>query len=86
MVSNAFLYTASLSQKTRAAPLSGTPIILSLYLSAMICSVAIFRAINSLEYVLDSTVFCYLEYHDIGAMFRKIMMPACDRRVTAFPA
>lgn len=66
----AFLKTDSLSQNTLAAPSIGMPNILSLYLSDIICSVANLNATNSEPNVEDSTVACFLENHDIGAVFK----------------
>ena len=50
------------------------------------CSTHIFIAINSMENELDSTVFCRLLNHIIGARFRNITKPVCERRVTIFEA
>ena len=66
----AFLKTESLSQNTLALPCIGMPSILSLYLNEIICSTANLNATNSLPNVDDLTVDCFLEYQDIGALFR----------------
>ncbi len=63
-----FLTTDSLSQKMLVAPSIGMPNICSLYWIASIWSIAILRAMNSEPKVDDSTVFCRLENHTIGAL------------------
>jgi hypothetical protein len=67
--------TASLSQKMSAGPSSGTPNIRSLYLSDLVSSIEFFKATISDPKVLDSTVFCFLEYQTTGARFMKIKIP-----------
>ena len=59
----------------------GTPIILSLYLIESFISAAILAATNSLPKVLDSKVFCLLEYQVVGEPFRKKIKPVVDRLV-----
>jgi hypothetical protein len=81
-----FLTTVSLSTNTLAEFSIGTPIILKLYLSAFICSVAIRNATNSDLKVEVSTVFCVLEYQMIGALFKYINMHVCERRFILFHA
>jgi hypothetical protein len=49
--------------------------ILNLYCKPMISSTAVRSATNSLPNVDDSTVFCLLLYHNVGDLFKKIMMP-----------
>ena len=83
---DAFLKTASLSQKTFVGPSKGTPNILNLYRNDSICSTAVFIAMNSLPKVLVSTVFSLLLYQMIGTRFRNINIPVCDLRVTLSPA
>ena len=78
--------TDSLSQNTLAAPSIGMPNMRSLYLSDIICSVDNRNATNSAPKVDDSTVVCFLEYHEIGAVFKYRMIPVCDRRVNLSPA
>jgi hypothetical protein len=78
-----FLTTLSLSQSTLVAWSLTIWIPNILNLNRMYCeaSVPAQRAINSETKVLDSTVFCLLLYHKIGAMFRKNKKPVCDLRV-----
>ena len=64
----------------------GTPDIHSLNLNAAMCSIHVFIAINSLENELDSTVFCLLLYHIIGALLTNIINPVCDLLVTLLAA
>ena len=64
--------TDSLSQQMLVGPSKGTPIILSLYLSAIIISVPVFEVTYSKPNVDVSMVFCLLEYHMMGAMLQKI--------------
>ena len=67
---DAFLNTASLSQKVLVYPSIGTPNMRNLYRSEMFCSVAVRNATNSEPKVELSTVFCFLENQDIGALFK----------------
>ncbi len=62
-----FTTTASVSQNTNVEFAIGMPNIRSLYLSASIRSIAVFKAIYSDPNVEDLTVFWRLEYHTIGA-------------------
>ena len=75
-----FVTTLLLLQKQFVGPPKGTPIILNLYLMPSFISVAIFKATNSLPNALLSMVFCRLEYHVIGAPFRKNMIRVVERR------
>ena len=83
---DAFLYTASLSQKTLAHPSIGIPDILNLHRKDVICSVAILRVTNSDPKVELSTVVCFLENYDIGALLRHTMTPVCDLLAMRSPA
>ena len=78
--------TALPLQNTLQGQSIGTLIILSLYHSPSIISIAILIAINSDPNVDDSTVFCLFEYHNIGALFTKISTPVCNLLVTQHPA
>jgi len=75
-----FVTTLWLSQKQFVGPSTGTPIILSLYRMPSFISVDIFSATNSLPKALLSIVFCRLEYHVIGAPFKKKIIPVVERR------
>lgn len=72
----------SLSPKTFTGPSIGMPNHRNLYHSASNISTAVFIAINSLPNVDDSTVFCRLLYHEIGALLMNIKIPVCDLLVT----
>jgi hypothetical protein len=52
----------------------------------MICSVANCSATNSNPKVEDSTVFCFFENQDMGALLMYISMPVCNRHVSLSPA
>src|SRR5689334_3285627 len=52
----------------------------------MISSIQVFMAMNSLEKVLDLTVFCRLLCHAMGNLFRNMMNPVCNLCVTLFAA
>ena len=78
--------TFSLSHSTFVVPSIGTPNIRSLYLKPCTPSNNVLKAINSEEKVLDSTVFCLLLYHNIGALLINIIYPVCDHRVTLLAA
>jgi hypothetical protein len=67
-------------------PSNGIPIILSMYRRPSIMSTAIRNATKSETNVEDSTVFCLLECHKIGALFTKMRTPVWDRRVSQHPA
>ena len=69
---DAFLYTASLSQKMSVYLSMGTPNILSLYPNAAISSTEFFVAVNSDPNVDVSTPFPPLLWHVIGYMLYNI--------------
>jgi hypothetical protein len=75
-------YPIFLSQKMFAYPSIGIPNILILYLRDMSCSVANCSAINSDPKVEGSTVFCFFENQDTGALLMYISMSVCDCRVS----
>jgi hypothetical protein len=81
-----FFTTPSLSQKAAVDSSKGMPIILSLYRRPSIMSTAIRNATNSEPNVDDSTVFCLLECHKIGALFTKMITRVWDCRVNRHPA
>ena len=81
-----FVITLILSAKTFVAPVMGMPNILSLYLIESFMSTACLIATNSLLKVDDSTVFCPLLYHKMGALFTKIITPVLDLLINLFPA
>ena len=54
--------------------------------SADICSTQALDAINSLDKVLASTVFCLLIYQMMGALFYKMINPVRPQRVTVLAA
>ena len=62
------------------------PNILSLYLIESFMSTACLIATNLLPKVDDSTVFCPLLYHIMGALFTKIITPVLDLLVNLFQA
>lgn len=79
--------TTLLSQKTLQGPCIPTPIISNfLYFKPSIITIAIRVATNSEPKVDDSTVFCRLENHFIGAQLTKIKTPVWERRVPRHPA
>jgi len=71
-----------LSQNVFTAPSSGTPNMHNLYHKLSKSSTVILMAMNSEPKVEVSTVFCAFEYQKMGALFRKMRIPACDLRVT----
>ena len=64
------LVTALLSHKILHGPSMGIPNMRNLYRNDIFCSVAVRNATNSEPKVELSTVFCFLENHDIGALFK----------------
>lgn len=73
-----FFTTLSLSQNAFVAPLIGIPNICNLYHNASFISTAIFKAMNSDPKVDDSIVFCHFEYHLIGPLLIKKMIPVVE--------
>ena len=81
----ALFTTDSLSQNIEAGQFISTPIILSLYLTPIIFSMARFSAMYSDPIVEDSTVFWRLLSNTIRALLKDISIPVWERRVTLFP-
>ena len=81
-----FVITLILSAKTFATPVMGMPNTLSLYLIESFMSTACLIQTKLLPQVDDSTVFCPLLYHIMGALFTKIITPVLDLLVNLFPA
>ena len=81
-----FVITFILSAQTFVAPVMGMPNILSLYLIESFIPTACLIATNLHPKVDDSTVFCPLLYHKMGALFTKIINPVLDLLVHLFPA
>jgi hypothetical protein len=77
----AFVTTFFLSQKQLVGPIIGIPMIQRLYHNASFISVAIFNVTNSLPKILDSIVFCLLEYQLMGAPLIKTRIPVVERLV-----
>ena len=50
--------------------------------SAVMCSTRYLAAINLIEKVLTSTVFCLFPYQIMGALFNKMIKQVWPRRVT----
>src|SRR5210317_954365 len=64
----AFFTTDILSTLHLQYPFNGTPIIRSLYLNPSSNSTPVFNAANSDPKLLVSTLFCFFEYHMMGAL------------------
>ena len=73
-----FKMTAMLSPTVTELSSKLTPSILRQYLMAMICSMVILDATSSDPYVDVSTVFCLLDTHRIGVLFRRRIIPVTD--------
>jgi hypothetical protein len=82
----AFITTDELSQKVLTGPSTGMPNIRSLHHRLSNSSTAILMEVNSEPKVDISTVFCALEYHWMGVLFKKIKIPVCERHVIWLPA
>src|SRR5210317_1065748 len=82
----AFFTTDTLSTLHLQYPFNGTPIIRSLYLSPSSSSTPVFNAANSDPKLLVSMLFCFFEYHTVGALLTKISTPVRDCRVTRLAA
>ena len=70
--------TLSLSHNISVSPLIGIPNMRNLNLNAVIYSTYVFMTINSLENVLDSTVFCFLLNYMMGALLTKRIYSVID--------
>ena len=81
-----FLYTDSLSQNMLVGPSIGMPKTRNLYRRSSTNSVAVLRAMNSLENVLVSKVFCFLLYHSMGVLLKNSRTPVWDLLVALFLA
>ena len=81
-----FWTTLKLSHKTFVGESIGTPNIRNLNRKAVICSMQTHIAINLLEKVLASTVFCLLLNHIMGALLKNITNLVWPLQVTLLAA